>query len=98
MLKYNIGGGDIMKRKDGGVRSDYDQELDRTILDLIMKKRYMTVGSIKTNLNKELYRKLGWITIKRHIDKLLENNEIEIFYETEGSVKKKIRVYKLKDR
>ena len=80
-----------MKRKDGKPRADYDEELDYQILDLIKVKRHLSTERIRTNLNEIYARKLGWITIKRHLNRLLESNKIKIFYESEGE--KKIRIY-----
>ena len=82
-----------MRRVDGGLRSDYDYELDEYILSLLSQE-IMNAYRIKEKLNKMYSRKLGWITIDRHLKYLLKNNRIKIIYETEDG-KKKIRVYQI---
>lgn len=84
-----------MKRKDGEPRSDYDNELDGIILDVIFDKKTINAERMRHIINKRFSRKLGWVTIKRHLDNLLEKNKIKIFYESEAE-KKKVRVYKIK--
>ena len=86
-----------MKRKDGDVRSDYDAELDLIILDVIDEKKMLGIDSIRNIINKIYSRKLGWGTIKRHIDRLEELNRISIAYENQAGGKK-IRLYKLRRR
>lgn len=83
-----------MKRKDGEPRSDYDAELDVIILNLIKEKLYITAENIRQQINKAHGRRLGWITIKRHLDRLLDNKKVKIIYETyEGKIK--IRLYSI---
>lgn len=83
-----------MKRKDGGLRSDYDQELDDIILDVIFQKKRINADRIRKIINKKYLRRVGWITIKRHLDNLISQKKIKIFYES-GDNEKKIRVYTL---
>ncbi len=85
-----------MKRKDGEVRSDYNFELDDLILDLILEKKIINADRIRNILNERYSRKLGWLTIKRHLDKLIEQKVIKIYYESEEG-NKKVRLYKIKD-
>mgnify|MGYP001570448195 CR=1 FL=1 len=85
-----------MKRKDGKARSDYDFELDDLILDLMMEKKIINPDRIRTILNERYSRKLGWVTIKRHLDKLMEQKVIRVYYESDEG-KKKVRLYKIND-
>ena len=85
-----------MKRKDGHPRNDYDFELDELILDFIYEKGQVSIDDIRISLNKVYGRKLGWATIKRHIDRLLEQKEIIISYQSEEG-KKINRLYKIRD-
>ena len=84
-----------MKRKDGDVRSDYDVGLDPLILDVIDEKKMTGIDSIRNIINKRYSRKLGWGTIKRHMDRLEGLNKICIAYENQAGGKK-IRLYRLK--
>lgn len=86
-----------MKRKDGENRNDYDSELDNLILNLLQEFRQGNAFFIKKILNERYFRKLGWNTIKRHLDYLLKKEQIKIIYETEEG-KKKIRVFKINNR
>ena len=83
-----------MKRKDGEPRSDYVAELDDMILDLLLEKKMLNVDRVRKGLNEKYSRKLGWLTIKRHLDRMMEKELIKICYES-GEGKKKLRVYKL---
>ena len=83
-----------MKRVDGEPRSDYDLELDNLILDLLDEKNALSPYKIKEILNKRYSRKLGWITIKRHLDWLMEKKIVALFYESEDE-NKKLRLYML---
>ena len=84
-----------MKKLDGNRRSDWLYELDSLILDLMLEKKIINADRIKNILNKRYSRKLGWITIKRHIDRLLEQKLIKIFYENDEG-KKKVILYALR--
>jgi len=86
-----------MRRKDGDVRSDYDKELDYIILDIIDETKMVSIDGIRNIINKRHRRKLGWGTIKRHIDLLEELKKISIAYENKGG-DKKIRLYKIRKR
>lgn len=86
-----------MKRKDGETRSDYDFELDVLILNLIQEFHQGNAFFIKKILNERYCRKLGWNTIKRHLEYLLNKQEIKIIYETEEG-KKKIRLFSINNR
>jgi len=83
-----------MRRKDGEVRDDYDFELDEIILDVIFKKKHITADRIRKIINEKYNRKLGWVTIKRHVDYLIKKEKIKIYYENEEG-KKKIRLYEI---
>ena len=87
----------VLKEKDGGLRMDYENELDEHILDVIQENNQINPFRIKKILNKRLSRKIGWITIKRHLDHLLERHKIKISYETDEG-KKKDRLYALTKR
>ena len=84
-----------MKRKDNAPRSDYDYELDDIILEVVEHKVYLNIERIRTLINERYSRKLGWVTIKRHIDRMVEKDQINVAYESVG--KRKIPLYKLVD-
>lgn len=84
-----------MKRKDGEVRGDYDFKLDEIILDLLSEKA-RNPYQIKERINETYGRKLGWVTIKRHLDYLEKNERVFIYYESDEG-KKKSRIYKIKE-
>ena len=64
------------------------------ILDVINDKKLINIDRIRKTLNKRYSRKLGWVTIKRHMDYLLTNGKIKIDYETDEG-KKKDRLYRI---
>lgn len=83
-----------MRRKDGEPRQDYDFELDDLILDVIIEQKLTNAHRIRKALNKEYSRKLGWNTIKRHLDRLLEQKQIKIVYQSEEG-KRVVKIYKI---
>lgn len=83
-----------MKRKDGKPRMDYDYKIDELILDLLFDKKVMNPYRIKELLNQKYSRKLGWITIKRHLDRLQQQGHVKLFYESDVG-NRKVRIYKL---
>ena len=83
-----------MKRKDGCRRSDYQQDIDSMIIDLLKTKPY-TIHRIRKMLNEAYERKYCWLTIHRHIQELINEGVVDVFYESKDGLKK-IVVYKIK--
>lgn len=81
----------ILRRTDGLPRGDYQNEIDLYIISILTQKGHMNADKIRLHINKQYGLKLGWITVKRHLDYLLRYDKVKIIYESDGI--KKIRVY-----
>jgi len=76
-------------------RSDYDTSIDSTLLNILEEIPIATVGKLREEYHKRTGRLLSWLTVKRHIDSLLDTNNVEILMDI-GTEKRKTVVYKLR--
>ena len=72
----------------------YDNEIDLKIYRILAEIRFGTPEQIRMRYNTVFNRLLSWITIKRHLEVLIETKAITKQIISEGK-KRKIMIYKI---
>lgn len=58
-------------------RYDYDIGIDKELVKILDKLKLGTVGQLRTQYYEKNNHLLSWITVKRHIDNLINLNKVE---------------------
>ena len=73
----------------------YDDDIDVNVIGILKDNKFGTPEQIKKHYKKIFEINISWITIKKHLERLYENDVLEKKIISEGK-KRKIIIYNIK--